>query len=161
MGAPLRHRLRVRYADCDMQGRVFNANYLAYFDDAITELARAAFGGYEAMRARGVDLLVAHAELDFHAGAGFDSELDLELWVARLGRTSMITRQRISERGEAIVTGELCHVFCDARTMTKIEIPRWARDALAPFVGAPGGAVLSRRRSEGAPAERGSQPSVA
>jgi acyl-CoA thioester hydrolase len=137
MGAPVRHRFRVRYADCDMQGRVFNANYLAYFDDAITELARAAFGGYEQMRQRGVDLLVVHAELDFHAGARFDRELDCELWVARLGRTSMVTRQRICDQGAPIVTGELCHVFCDAVTLSKITIPSWAREALGPFLGAP------------------------
>ncbi len=30
-----------------MQGVVFNAHYLAYVDVAITELWRAAFGGYE------------------------------------------------------------------------------------------------------------------
>ena len=32
--AALRHRLRVRYSDCDPQGVLFNANYLTYFDDA-------------------------------------------------------------------------------------------------------------------------------
>ena len=26
------HELRVRYGECDPQGIVFNANYLAYFD---------------------------------------------------------------------------------------------------------------------------------
>ena len=30
-----RHALRVRYGECDMQQVVFNANYLAYIDDAI------------------------------------------------------------------------------------------------------------------------------
>ena len=42
--APLRHRLRVRYGECDAQGVVFNAPYLAWFDVAMTELWRAAFG---------------------------------------------------------------------------------------------------------------------
>lgn len=139
MAAALRHRLRVRYGDCDMQGRVFNANYLTYFDDGIAELARAAFGGYEAMRERGVDLLLAHAELDFHAGARFDRELDLELEVVRLGRTSMVTHQRLFDQGTAIATGELCHVFCDAQTLSKIAIPDWARAALARFAAASDG----------------------
>jgi acyl-CoA thioester hydrolase len=32
------HELRVRYAECDPQNIVFNANYLVYFDVAFTEL---------------------------------------------------------------------------------------------------------------------------
>ena len=36
MPAPFVHRLRVRYGECDAQGVVFNANYLMYFDVALT-----------------------------------------------------------------------------------------------------------------------------
>ena len=32
MAAPFRHRLRVRWSECDPQGVVFYAHYLAYFD---------------------------------------------------------------------------------------------------------------------------------
>ena len=49
MGEPFRHRLRVRYHECDPQGVVFNANYLAYFDIALTELWRDAVGGYASL----------------------------------------------------------------------------------------------------------------
>ena len=34
----------MRYGECDPQGIVFNANYLAYFDVAFTELWREAIG---------------------------------------------------------------------------------------------------------------------
>jgi len=36
--APFVHPLRVRYGECDPQQIVFNANYFAYFDVAMTEL---------------------------------------------------------------------------------------------------------------------------
>jgi len=134
MGQPLRHSLRVRYAECDIQGQVFNAHYLTYFDQSMTELWRAAFGGYTKMLERGIDLVVVHAEVDFHAGARFDRELTLEVGVARLGRTSMITRHRIVDGSTRLATGELCHVFVDSRNLAKIPIPRWAREALAPWV---------------------------
>ena len=62
---PFSHQLRVRYAECDSQGVVFNAHYLAYFDISITELWRAAFGGYQVMIDRGVDVVVAEAQLRF------------------------------------------------------------------------------------------------
>jgi len=63
MGEPFRHRLRPRYAECDAQGVVFNAHYLAYLDISMTELWRAAFGGYGEMLAKGVDMVVAEAAL--------------------------------------------------------------------------------------------------
>ena len=37
---PFRHRIRVRFNECDGQGVVFYANYLMYFDVAMTELWR-------------------------------------------------------------------------------------------------------------------------
>ena len=61
MSGPFRHRLRVRYNECDPQGVVFNANYLTYFDITITELWRE-LGGYQPMVEAGVDLVVAEAE---------------------------------------------------------------------------------------------------
>ena len=60
MSEPFRHRLRVRYNECDPQGVVFNANYLTYFDLTMTELWRE-LGGYQAMVDAGVDMVVAEA----------------------------------------------------------------------------------------------------
>jgi acyl-CoA thioester hydrolase len=50
--APIVYPLRVRYAECDPQQIVFNANYFAYFDVAMTELWRAAIKCYTAMLER-------------------------------------------------------------------------------------------------------------
>src|SRR4030095_16455395 len=43
---PFVHRLRVRFHECDPQGVVFNAHYFSYFDVALTEMWREAFGSY-------------------------------------------------------------------------------------------------------------------
>lgn len=37
--------LRVRYVECDMQGRVFNGHYLTWVDMAHSEALRELFGG--------------------------------------------------------------------------------------------------------------------
>ena len=87
MQRPLSHKLRVRYAECDVQGVVFNSHYLAYFDTSITELWRAAVGGYQAMLDRGLDIVVAEARLRFLGSARFDQELTLEISVTNLGNT--------------------------------------------------------------------------
>jgi acyl-CoA thioester hydrolase len=65
----------VRYGECDPQGIVFNANYLLYLDVAFTELWRAAVGPWQDMVDRGVDAVVAEANLVFRAPARFDDEL--------------------------------------------------------------------------------------
>jgi acyl-CoA thioester hydrolase len=134
MGEPVRHSLRVRFHECDPQRIVFNANWFAYFDIALTELWRAAFGSYGALIERGVDTVVVDASAQFKAPGRFDDELEIALGIERLG-TSSITEALTARRdGETLVTGRLVHVFVDPATMVKQPIPGWAREALEPFV---------------------------
>ena len=72
------HRLRVRYQECDPQGIVFNANYVAYVDIALTELWRSAFGSYDQVVAEhGIDLVVGSLTIDFRSSARPDDLIDL------------------------------------------------------------------------------------
>jgi acyl-CoA thioester hydrolase len=133
--------LRVRFGECDPQGVVFNANYLAYFDIGMTELFRSGFGtlgGYQAMVEKsGLEFVVAEARLRYHRPARFDDELVLEIAVTRLGTTSMTTSYRILREGELLVDGTLRHVLVDPNGLverepgTKTAIPDWMRDGLA------------------------------
>jgi acyl-CoA thioester hydrolase len=125
-----RHPLRVRYAECDAQGHVFNAHYVAYFDIALTELWRAAFGSYGALLAAGLDLVVAEVVARFRRPARFDDELVLEIAVTRLGATSMTTTHRITRRDEVLVEGEVVHVFVETAGYGKTPIPSDVRHAL-------------------------------
>ncbi len=131
--APFVHPLRVRYAECDPQQIVFNANYFAYFDVAMTELWRAAVGRYAAMLERGIDMVVAEASARFLLAARFDDELELEVSIARLGRTACTTRHRVLREEEVLVEGEMRHVFVDAASFQKMTIPEWLREALSPW----------------------------
>ena len=136
VATPLACDLRVRYGECDPQGVVFNANFLAYFDIGITELLRAAFGGYQAMVDRGVDFVVAEARLRYHRPAHFDDELTLDTAVTRLGTTSMTTGYRVRRGEELLVEGNIRHVLMtlvERQPDTKTTIPDWMRERLAPF----------------------------
>lgn len=128
------HRLRVRYGECDAQGIVFNAHYLAYVDVGLTELQRDAFGSYGQMiEDHGVDLVVAEAQVRYRTPARFDDLLDVELRVPRLGTTSMTLAFALSRAGEEVASGELRYVFVDARSWEKTPIPGAVRDLLAPY----------------------------
>ena len=131
--APFVHRLRVRYHECDQQGRVFNAHYFAYFDIALTELWREAFGSYEQMVRDGHDVVVADARARFRGAAAFDEEIEVAMSIAKLGETSMTTDIEVLRDGEVLVEGRMVHVWVDARTYEKAPIPPLARERLAAF----------------------------
>jgi acyl-CoA thioester hydrolase len=130
MASPFRYRMRVRWAECDLQGVVFYANYLAYFDVAMTELWRSAVAPYGEMNENGADMVVAEARIAYRASARFDDEIDLVASVLSMGETSMRTTLAVERAGEVLAEGELRHVFVDPATMRKRPIPAAVRSGL-------------------------------
>jgi acyl-CoA thioester hydrolase len=133
VGDPFRLELRVRYGECEPQGIVFNANYLAYIDTGINELLRVACGSYYALRDRGLEIVVAEAQVRFHAPARFEDLLTVELTIARLGTTSITSDVLISRDGAPLVDGMVRHVVVDRNTAGKTAIPDWLRRQLEPW----------------------------
>ena len=133
MPEPFVHELRVRYGECDPQGIVFNANYLLYFDVAFTELWRAAVGPWQEMVERGVDAVVAEANLSFRAPARYDDELQLRAEVANLGRSAITTEIDVMRGEELLVAGRLRHVCVATDSWTKTDLPDWVRSGLERF----------------------------
>jgi acyl-CoA thioester hydrolase len=127
------HQLRVRYGECDPQGIVFNANYLLYFDVVFTELWRAGVGPWQDMVSKGIDAVVADANLSFRAPARYDDELELRARIARLGRTSITTDIDVVRDEELLVTGRLRHVCVTTDTWSKTDLPDWVREGLRRF----------------------------
>jgi acyl-CoA thioester hydrolase len=132
MPEPFRHRIRVRFNECDGQGVVFYANYLVYFDVAMTELWREHVQPYGAMQAEGIDMMVGEATIRYLDSARFDDELDLVATVTHLGGRSMTTAMSIErvEDGKLLVEGELRHVFFDTQNGGTRPIPDAIRAAL-------------------------------
>lgn len=137
MADPFIHRLRVRYAECDQQGVLFNANYLAYIDHTITEMWRVAYGGYTTMLDRGVDVVVAQASLRFLGSARFEDEVTIEATVTNIGTTSVSMAYRFLRDGELLLEATMRHVFIDRATATKTAMPEWAREGLIPWLAQP------------------------
>ncbi|MDQ3571831.1 MAG: acyl-CoA thioesterase [Actinomycetota bacterium] len=134
MGAPFRHRLRVRYHECDPQGIVFNANFLTYADIAITELYREAFGGWQApMDEHGIDMVVAEANVRYLAPLRFDEELELVASLTRIGETSTTTLIAMERGGDTVAEVEVRHVVVGAESRRKAPIPDPIRETLGQF----------------------------
>jgi acyl-CoA thioester hydrolase len=142
---PFSHELRVRYGECDPQGIVFNANYLLYFDVVFTELWRAAVGPWQEMVQRGVDAVVAEANVKFLSPARFDDILTLTAQVSRLGQTAITTDIGVLRDGERLIEGRLRHVCVSTDTWAKTQLPDFIRDGLAPYM-FPGSDASSQKR---------------
>jgi YbgC/YbaW family acyl-CoA thioester hydrolase len=128
------HRLRVRWAEVDMQKIVFNAHYLMYFDTAISDYWRALALPYEeAMRQLGGDLYVKKATVEFHASARMDDQLEVGLRCARIGNSSLQFIGAIFCGEELLITSELIYVYADPATQTSRPVPAELRDLLTDF----------------------------
>jgi acyl-CoA thioester hydrolase len=128
------HALRVRWAEVDRQGVVFNGHYLTYFDVGVTEYWRAIGYPYpDVLVKHGTDLYAVKAAVEFRASALYDDVLDVCMRVARLGRTSMHFAPEIHRGGELIATGELVYVNVDPATKRPAPLPEPLRAAILTF----------------------------
>ncbi|HZC13449.1 MAG TPA: thioesterase family protein [Thermoleophilaceae bacterium] len=136
MSQRFRHRIRVRFNECDPQGVVFFANYLMYVDVAMTEFWREAFGGYATMVENGTDVMVAEAGLRYRGSARFDDDIEVILWVARLGGSSVVTPFALERAadGGLLVEGEVRQVFVDATSYEKRAMPVPVREGLERYL---------------------------
>ncbi len=128
------HRLRVRWAEVDMQKIVFNAHYLMYFDTAVSDYWRAMALPYEAaMQQLGGELYVKKATVEFHASARVDDQIEVAVKCARIGNSSMLFSGAIFRGDELLITSELIYVFADPATQTSRPVPAVLRDALSGY----------------------------
>jgi len=127
-------RLRVRWAEVDMQKIVFNGLYLMYFDTAVAGYWRAmAMPYHETMAYLDGDLYVRKATLEYLASARYDDTLEVGIRCSRIGNSSILFSAAVF-RGEALlVSGELVYVFANPATQTSLPVPAQLRALLQDF----------------------------
>ena len=128
------HRLRVRWAEVDMQKIVFNAHYLMYIDTAMSDYWRALALPYESsLAALGGELYVKKATLEYHASAQLDDLLDVGMRCDRVGNSSVLFQAGIFRGERLLVSGELVYVFADPATQTSRPVPPVLRGVFTGF----------------------------
>jgi len=127
-------RLRVRWAEVDMQKIVFNGHYLMYFDTAVGGYWRAlAMPYHDTMEYLGGDLFVRKATVEYEGSARYDDVLDVGVRCARIGNSSMNFALGVFRGEELLVSGELVYVYADPVTQTSMPVPQELRDVLQSF----------------------------
>jgi acyl-CoA thioester hydrolase len=138
------HPHRVRYVELDTQGIVFNAHYLTWYDEAVSDYIRAAGWDYQGeVKATGTDFHVVRGLVEYRVAIGRRAEIEIGARTLRVGRTSITFQPAVFPRGEAtlLATGEIVWVLTDQATRRPVSIPdrlramlgRWeGRDVSAP-----------------------------
>jgi len=125
------HSLRVRWAEVDRQGIVFNGHYLMYFDVGITEYWRALGYPYpDGLLQHGTDLYVKKASIEYHASAQYDDVLNVMVRVARIGRSSLQFLLEIHRGAEHLISGDVLYVNADPTTRKSQSVPEFLRHAI-------------------------------
>jgi len=128
------HGLRVRWAEVDRQGIVFNGHYLIYFDVGITEYWRAIGYPYpDALAEQGCDTFAVKATVEYQAPARYDDLLDVLVRVGRIGRSSIQFLLEIHRGETQLIAGELIYVNADADSRKPAPVPAFLREAIARF----------------------------
>ena len=137
--ADFRHRLplRVRWAEVDRQGVVFNAHYLLYADVCVTEYWRAVGQRYpEDFEPLGTDLYVRKASVDYRAAAVYDDELEIGGRVARIGTSSLQFSVEIFRRRDVaapLVAVDLVYVYVDVASKAPRRVDETVRARIRAF----------------------------
>jgi acyl-CoA thioester hydrolase len=134
-----RHRieLRVRWAEVDMQGVVFNGHYLTYCDVCLTEYWRAIGLRYpEDLVSAGSDTFARKITIEYHAPAVYDDELLVCGRTARIGRSSLnfaIEMFRKDATGAPLIDAELVYVNADPVSKKSLPWPERVRDLIRRY----------------------------
>lgn len=126
--------LRVRWAEIDAQGIVFNGHYLTYLDTAISGYWRAlAIPYHDTMKSLGGDLYVRRATLDYRSSARYDDRLDIGIRVREFGNSSMMVDAGVFHGEQMLVQAEMIYVFADPATQTPLRLPDALRQVIHDF----------------------------
>ncbi len=122
------HRLRIRYADCDMQGVVHNSHYLTFIDDGVDCWLRELGTDFEAVH--GWDIMLKRADITWVGPARLAEHLDIECWPSRWGNTSFDVSFGGSVGEREVFTATVTYVTVDAEQHRPCPVPAMLRDHL-------------------------------
>jgi acyl-CoA thioester hydrolase len=124
---PFVHRVRVRYAEVDGQGVVFNAHWLTYFDDSCTRFMDEL--GFRDIWIDEFDVMLVKAVVEWRGSAHFDDWVDIAVQPTRLGRSSFDLTYDASVDGTPVCSATITYVSVKPGANTSVEIPAPVRAA--------------------------------
>jgi acyl-CoA thioester hydrolase len=121
---------RVRYADTDAMGVVYNAVYLVWFEAARTEWLRARGLPYREVSDRGISLPVTEASVRFRSPARYDDLVTIEADLRGL-RSRGVAFDYVVRLGDRLLAeGWTLHVAVETATGRSVRMPAWLVESM-------------------------------
>jgi YbgC/YbaW family acyl-CoA thioester hydrolase len=124
-----RHRVVVRFRDCDQMGHVNHAVYFTYFEQCRLTWWRLLGPGPGIV---GVPTNIVHADCDYRSPAFVHDELEVRLSLRAIGRSSVTLGYQIVNvaNEQLLAEGTTVNVTLDPETRQTIRVPDATRALL-------------------------------
>ena len=122
--------IRVRYAETDKMGFVYNGNYLTYFEVARVNMMRNSVLAYSELEKAGYQLPLVECYVNFKSPAFFDDLLEIESRLLFEMKPILTIHYNIFRGNTTIATGYTVHSYYNAILKRPVRPPRIFVDAL-------------------------------
>jgi acyl-CoA thioester hydrolase len=119
----------VRYAETDMMGIVYHANYLPWFEVGRTTLLKELGVPYRRLEEEGFRLPVLEVSAKYIRPALYDDTLDIVTTLTERPAVRIQLNYEVLRGAELLATGTSLHAFVD-RQGRPVRPPAWAADLL-------------------------------
>ena len=129
-----RSLLKIRFGDIDRAGIVYYPRFLHYFHVALEEFFASELDieFHEVVNKHRIGLPTVHLEADFSRPFSYGDDIEVEVRILKIGKTSITFSYRVFKKGESEprIVGHTVTVCLNMDTFKKMEIPDWLRQRL-------------------------------
>jgi acyl-CoA thioester hydrolase len=125
-----RVEVTVRYAETDMMGIVYHANYLPWFEVGRTTLLKEIGVHYKKLEEEGFRLPVLEISAKYVRPAVYDDTLEVITTVSEKPLLRIRLDYEVRRAGELLATGTSVHAFVDKQGRP-VRPPSWAADLIS------------------------------
>ncbi len=126
--------IRIRYADTDKMGVVYNGNYFTFFEIGRTELMRSFGLPYVEVEKNGFLLPLVEAKARYINPAYYDDILSVNAKLALERKPTLKFEYNIFRSDTTIAKGHTEHIFMKADTMKPVKPPAMFMEIIANYV---------------------------
>lgn len=123
MSAPFLWHTRIRFIDTDASQRIHYTALFKHFEAAEEEFLRSFGQSFASSETGNFGFPRVHAECDISGALGFGDEIDIEVSVERVGRSSYTLHFRVLKAGLEVAQGKVVAVCMDRSTQKSHPLP--------------------------------------
>jgi len=136
---PFRKQIKVCFGDIDNAGIVYYPRFMHYFHLAMEEffMSEMAIDYSDVLHKHNVSLPTVHLEADFRRRLRYGDQINIEVRVINIGRTSIAwgyRGYRLMDEEENVLEGHNVTVCVKTDTFEKTDVPEWLRKGLTNYV---------------------------